>query len=329
MQKDLEEIRDELYDRSGRLDDVRSLDQADGEMKKSEGKLNEDDPAEAKPHGIRAAEALANAEKELEGRMLAAGVAMLDALEKEGRELGQRQGENASKTEGAQPGEGEGLKKEQDEINDGVKDLLSKMEQAGQALRDLNENATQDLFGAAREAREGGIESSGKRASNALLYEAFPKAKKEEDKVARELENASDKLSDVKRKLANQGNVALRELIENLKDSQEKLPGMGDKEVQEMAKEAGGQIGQLPEAESDQLLQDIMRFFDEVAHDEKASRAKTAANKALTDAIQRLEEYFWQDAAEERMRRNHETSTSPRKYKRQGEEYFRRIAEGE
>ena len=99
--------------------------------------------------------------------------------------------------------------------------------------------------------------------------------------------------------------------------------------MREIAKEAGGQIGQLPEAESDQLLQDIIRFFDEVAYDEKASQAKTAANKALTDAIQRLEEYFWQDAAEERMRRNHETSASPRKYKRQVEEYFRRIAEGE
>ena len=72
-----------------------------------------------------------------------------------------------------------------------------------------------------------------------------------------------------------------------------------------------------------------MRFFEKVAYDEKASRAKTAANHVLTDAIQRLEEYFWKDAAEERMRRNHETTAAPRKYKRQVEEYFRRIAEGQ
>ena len=326
--EDLEELRDELYDRSGRLGDVKSLDQAGGEMEKSEGELSDDDPASAKPHGIRAVDALSNAEKELEARMLAAGAAMLDALEKEGRGLAQKEKENAASTEGAKPGEGENLKKKQDEINEQAKDLLSKIEQAGLSLRDLNENATADLFGAAREAREGGVESSGKRASNALLYEAFPRAKKEEDKVARELEKTAEKLGDVKRKLANQGNLALRELIEDLKKTQAELPGKGDEEMQEMAKDAASRIGALPEAETDQLLQDTIRFLEKVAYDEKASRAKTAANHVLTDAIQRLEEYFWKDAAEERLRRNHETTAAPRKYKRQVEEYFRRIAEG-
>jgi len=328
LRDDLEDLRDELYDRSGRLGDVRSFDQAGGDMEKSEDELREDDPSAAKPHGIRAAEALANAEKELEGRMLAAGVAMLDALEKDGRGLAERETENAAKTGAAQPGEGEGLKKKQDKINEEAKDLLSKIEQAGLSLRDLNENATLDLYGAAREAREGGIESSGKRASNALLYEAFPRAKKEEDKVAGELEKTADKLGDVKRKLANQGNLALRELIEDLKKNREELPGKGDEEMREMAEEAASRLGALPQTEGDQLLQDIMRFFDKVASDEKASRAKAAANHALNDTIQRLEEYFWKDAAEERLRRNHETTAAPRKYKRQVEEYFRRIAEG-
>ena len=142
-------------------------------------------------------------------------------MEKEGRGLAQRQEGNAPETEGAKPGEGEGLKGEQDEITEEVQDLLSKIEQAGLSLRDLNENATADLYGAAREARENGAESSGKRASNALLYEKFPRAKKEEDKVARELERAADKLGEVKRKLANQGNLALRELIEDLKENRE------------------------------------------------------------------------------------------------------------
>ena len=329
IEKDLDDLRDDLYDQSGRLGDVRSLEQAGGEMKKSEKELDQDDPAGAKPHGIRAAEALTNAEQEIEGRMLAAGAAMLEALEKEGQGLAQQQQENSAKTEGAQPGEGKELQREQDRLNQATKDLLSKMEKAGLALRELNENATEDLFGAADEAREDGIESSGKRASNALLYEAFPRAKKEEDKVARELGEAADKIGDVKRKLANQGNLALKELIEGLKKEQAELPGKGDQEMREMAKEVGEQIGALPEAEGDRLLQDIISFFDKVAYDEKASRSKTAANHALTDAIDRLEEYFWKEAAQEQIRRNHETTSAPRKYKRQVEEYFRRIAEGE
>ncbi|MFP6854307.1 MAG: DUF4175 family protein, partial [Opitutales bacterium] len=329
IRKDLDDLRDELYDRSGRLDDVRSLDQADGDMKKSGGELKEDDPGEAKPHGIRAAEALANAEKELESRMLAAGAAMLENLEKEGRGLAGKQQGNAAETEGAKPGQGEGLKAQQDEINEKVKDLLAKIERAGLSLRDLNENATAELYLAAREAREKGAESSGKRASNALQYEKFSRAKTEEDKVAREIERTADKLEEVKRNLANQGNLALRDLIDKLKRSKEALPGMGDKEVQEMAKGAASQIGALPAAESDQVLQNVKGFLDKVAYDEKASQAKTAAGRALSDAIQRLEDLLDNENEKDLLRRNQETFAAPRKYKRQVDEYFRRIADSE
>jgi hypothetical protein len=58
----------------------------------------------------------------------------------------------------------------------------------------FNENATEDLLKEARESREGGIERSGKRAENSLLYEAFPQAKKEEDKVAENLEQLQEGL---------------------------------------------------------------------------------------------------------------------------------------
>lgn len=327
IEKELDEVRDDLYDRSGRLSDVESFDQAGGEMSKSEKELKADDPKAAKPHGARAVEALANAEKGLEARMLAAGVAMLENLENKGRQLAKSQEGNAADTEGAQPGQGEGLKGQQDKINEEVKNLLSEIEGAGLSLRELNENAIQDLYGAASEAREGGIESSGKRASNALLYEAFPRAKQEEDKVARELNETADKLGEVKRKLANQGNHALRELIEDLKESRAELPGMSDGEMREMAKEAANRLGGLPETESDQLLKNATGLLEQVAGENKPTQAKTAVQRELTNVIERLEEYFWKDAAEERLRRNHESIAAPRKYKRQVEEYFRRIAE--
>ena len=102
--------------------------------------------------------------------------------------------------------------------------------------------APQDCFEDIRhpsEARGNGIEKSGKRASNALLYEAFPQAKREEDKVAGELEDVAEDLADVKRKLQNQGNAALAELAKKLRETQQQLPGMGDEQLKEREKSFG------------------------------------------------------------------------------------------
>ncbi|MFP6887713.1 MAG: DUF4175 family protein, partial [Opitutales bacterium] len=329
IRDDTEGLRDELYGDSGKLGDVRSLDRAGEEMRDVEGELGQDDPEEAKPHGDLAAEALGDAIREIEGKMSSIAAGMLEQLENEGKGLAERQRENAEKTEGAGAGKGEPLKKEQDGINQGAKDLLSKIEQAGMALRDLNENATEDLFRSAREARGNGIEKSGKRASNALLYEAFPQAKREEDKVARELEDVSEDLADVKRKLQNQGNSALRELAEKLRETQRELPGMGSEEMKERSEELAKAIGSLPNAESDERVQNLTRFFEQVAITENPSNARSAASVAVAEALELVEQFFWKEAVKERLRRNHETTAAPRKYKRQVEEYFRRIAEGE
>ena len=329
IRDDAESLRDDLYGDSGKLGDVRALERAGEEMRDVEGELGQDDPAEAKPHGDLAAEALGDVISEIEGKMSAIAAGMIGQLEKEGKGLAERQRENAKQTEGAGAGKGEPLKKEQDGINQEAKDLLSKIEQAGMALRDLNENATEDLFRSAREARGNGIEKSGKRASNALLYEAFPQAKREEDKVARELEDISEDLADVKRKLQNQGNSALRELAEKLRETQRELPGMGAEEMKERSEELAKAIGSLPNAESDERVQNLTRFFEQVAITENPTQARSAASAAVAEALELVEQFFWKEAVEERLRRNHETTSAPRKYKRQVEEYFRRIAEGE
>ncbi|MDA0724272.1 MAG: hypothetical protein O3A82_07915 [Verrucomicrobia bacterium] len=328
IQEDTEGLRDDVYGKSGRIGDVRSFDRAGEEMQDSKGELSKDDPQKAKPHGDLAAEALSDAISEIEGKMSAIAADMLGQLESQGKGLAKRQRENAEKTEGAGAGSGEPLKGEQDGINEEAKDLLSKIEQAGMALRDLSENATEDLFRSAREARGKGIEKSGKRASNALLYEAFPQAKREEDKVAGELEDVAEDLADVKRKLQNQGNAALAELAKKLRETQQQLPGMGDEQLKERSDELAKAIGNLPGGESDERVRNLTQFFEQVAIDENPSQARSAASEAVAQALELVEQFFWKEAVEERLRRNHETTAAPRKYKRQVEEYFRRIAEG-
>ena len=61
---------------------------------------------------------------------------------------------------------------------------------------------------------------------------------------------------------------------------------------------------------------------------EDSSQAKSLASAAVAEALELVEQFFWQEAVE-RLRRNKETTAAPGRYKRQVEEYFRRIAEGE
>ena len=235
----------------------------------------------------------------------------------------------AEDTSNAKDGDGENLKDRQEGLNDSVDDLLEQIDRTARSMGDFNENATEDLLGSARNSRNEGIERSGKRAANSLLYEAFPQAKKEEDKVAENLEDLSDELQGVADKLRNIGNSALRELVQELQNTQQELPGMSGEELKEKSEELAKAIGSMPNAEQDERLRNLTQFFEQVAISENPSQSSSMASAAVDDALELMRQFFWQQTVENRLKRNQETTAAPSRYKKQVEEYFRRIAEGE
>ena len=258
---------------------------------------------------------------------LAAG--MVDQLKDQASGLAGQQRQLGEDTDNAKEGQGEKLKGEQEQLNELAQELLEKIDQTARSMGNFNENATEDLLRGARDSREGGIERAGKRAANSLLYEAFPQAKKEEDKVAENLEKLNDDLQGVADKLRNLGNAALRELVEKLQETQEGLPGMSGEELKENADELAKSIGSLPNADQDERLQNLTQFFEQLAISENPSQSSSMASAAVSDALELVEQFFWKQAVENRLRRNQETTSAPSRYKKQVEEYFRRIAEGE
>ena len=130
-------------------------------------------------------------------------------------------------------------------------------------------------------------------------------------------------------KLRNLGNQALRELVEKLQQTKDELPGMGEEEIKETAEELAQAIGGLPNAENDERLRNLTRFLEQVPITEDPSQAKSMASAAVNEAIELVEQFFWQEAVRNKLRRNQDTTAAPGRYKRQVEEYFRRIAEGE
>ena len=329
LRRDLQELRDEWYKESGKLGDVASLDQAGEEMKGAAGDLRRDQPREAQPQGELAAEALGNAISEVEGKMAGIAASMVEQLGEQAGGLAKGQRQLGESTDKAQPGDGEKLKETQEQLNEMIEELLEDIDQTARAMGGFNENATEDLLKEARESREGGIERSGKRAENSLLYEAFPQAKKEEDKVAENLEELEKGLEQVENKLRNLGNSALQELAERLQRNLEQLPGLGEEELREEAKELAKAIGSMPNASEDERLQNLTQFFEQMGFSEEPSKGKSMAAAAMTEALELVEQFFWQNAKQDLLKRNLETSSAPNRYKRQVEEYFRRIAEGE
>ena len=99
--------------------------------------------------------------------------------------------------------------------------------------------------------------------------------------------------------------------------------------MKQEAEEIANALGSLPNASEDERLQNLTRFFEQMATSEEPSKGKSMAAAALAEAMELVEQFFWKEAKEELLRRNLDTSSAPSRYKRQVEEYFRRIAEGE
>jgi hypothetical protein len=118
-------------------------------------------------------------------------------------------------------------------------------------------------------------------------------------------------------------------LVEELQKTQEGLPGMSGEELKEKSEELAKAIGSLPNAESDQRLQNLTQFFEQVAVSENPSQSSSMASAAVSDALELMQQFFWKQVVENRLRQNQETTAAPSRYKKQVEEYFRRIAEGE
>ena len=90
---------------------------------------------------------------------------MVDRLTQEAGELSEAQGRLRGKTNDAQGGAGEKLRQEQESLNEGIEKLLEKMEALAPTLNNFEQRASEQLQKLSRDAKNGNIEKSGKRAS--------------------------------------------------------------------------------------------------------------------------------------------------------------------
>ncbi len=329
LRKDVEAFKDQKYNQTGRLGDVADLEEAGNEMKEGAGDLRRDKPHEAQPHGELAAEALGRAKNRIEGEMAQIAADMIDQLTQQANQLGGAQSDLRAETENATGGQGDELKEQQDQLNQSIEELMEDIDQAARGLGKYQERATEDLMQSLQEAKEGGMEKSGRRASNSLLYEGFTQAGKEQQKVEDGLGQLGDRLQAVEDKLRNENNPALANLADHLQRMQEQMGSSGSADLKEMNEEAARSIGNLPQAEEDLRLQNLTQMFEAAAYSEDPNNARSLSAGAVQEATDLIQQFFWQQAMENHLINNQQSTRAPARYRRQVEEYFRRIAEGE
>ena len=329
IKRDLDELRQKRYDRSGKLGDVSNLDQAGGEMKQGAGDLRRDQPRQAQPHGELASDALGRAISQVEQEMSQLAADLVDQLASQAEQLGDGQANLRSETENADGGQGERLRQDQESLNQGIEDLLDQIDQIARTLGKFQERAMEELLNAAREAKANGLEKAGKRSSNSLLYDAFPQASKEQGKVEQRLDDLQGGLQDVEDRLRYGESPQLGELAEHLQKMRQEGRGMGEEEFRQSNEEAAQAVGNLPDSDSDERLLNLTRMFEESAIAEDIINGRSLSAGAVNEASRLVEQFLWEQSAEQNMRRNHQMSRAPAAYRKQVQEYFRRIAEGE
>ena len=120
----------------------------------------------------------------------------------------------------------------------------------------------------------------------------------------------------------------LGELAEQLQKMRQQGAGMGEDEFRQANEDAAQAIGNLPDSESDQRLLNLTRMFEDSAIAEEINNGRSLSAGAVEQASRLVEQFFWQQAAEQSLRRNHQATRAPARYRKQVQEYFRRIAEG-
>ena len=116
-------------------------------------------------------------------------------------------------------------------------------------------------------------------------------------------------------------------LLEQLQRMRREAGGMGEAEFREANEEAAQALWNLPDADSDQRLLNLTRMFEESAVSENLSNGRSLSAGAVEEASRLIEQFYWQQAAEQSLRRNHQSTRAPARYRKQVQEYFRRIAE--
>ena len=324
------QARKDLYELTGSLAFTLDLENAATEMEGVSRNMRTKEPDLAEGHAVRAAASLAASVEAIETSMYDFASQIMEALESQARSAAEAQEGLSQDTAKANPGEGMSLKQRQDELNRTLSGLLGAMDQTGRDLDALEGDTGDELVKLGRQMRQEGIEGSGKRAGNALLYEAYARALREQNQVANGLDDMAEQLRALNGMLATESPQALQRAINMLNLAAGALDRLPNEDRKTLKGKVAEDLERWGLALSEQRLAQSanqLRLLRE-GPSPSTNSGYAQVSQVLSDALGVLQEHLLQRERKRIVSRNRESAPPPRRYRRQVEEYFRRLAEG-
>lgn len=315
---------------------VNALDAAISDMKNAARSIRADERQRAGIHGKRASIQLQNAIRALEDALRKAAAGEIAQLSERANQLSEQQKQEASKSgqEAANDSKGDAAeaRARQEALNKATDELLQYARQAAGEMEEEFPDVSKEVNSALRDAEKRGLRKAQTRAKNALLYKRFNKAEKEQIDAANYLKSLSNALRSAADKMPAMGEQELREALMQLQqDAAELNSAMKDGDAQraaeriERARQSASQtvssIGNAMKNKQLQQLGNALGTPQDVAPGEAAGLAIQQIMHAastiggILDAISNANR-------KQLLRRN---APPPEKYRRQVEEYFRKI----
>jgi hypothetical protein len=343
-QADLESASSSIRKDLGDLPDaalaVRDLEGAEREMGKTKQSLAQQDMPVARPHGARSHHMLLSAVRSLEeaqrkqaaeriNQLAQAAQQLSDAQSQasdESLKMGQGQKPSAEQVKNAREKQG-ALKEMNDRLNEAIERTAGEFEETfPQASRALAE--------AASSAREAGTSRKMTRAANALLYQRFEKARRDQTDAANQLLKLSGQLSDAGRNLPT---MSREELLEAMRKLQKQAQGIqktmqqGDSketraQLQQQAQKGAQSLDQMASAMQEKALQQIA---DDMSMPQGGENAMAEGQRILgmnRAAMRVLEQHLAAAGVERKLGLSRETANPPEKYRRLVEQYFKDLS---
>ena len=377
--RELSDLQEEIETKVARLDhellqsegleEVRgNLKQAQKEMGFAAAGARRGDPGKSKRSGDRAKQSLLNASDRMSTRLEQMASRALSSLEKAARSLATREAAAAAaaaaesreqQANGGESGSAEALRDEQKAISEDLNALLSEFDKTGVELEDHYSELSQELFELAQKTREARIDKPMTRATNALLYERFDRAAKEQERAADQLGALARDMGDISGKVPSMTQEQLNNLMERIEDARRELAEVGSPsegegkgegqgngsgqgrstedgsneqqtELEGILQEIGGRLMQAGGMMKNETL---TKLGQDMQAPEGSTDAMDAGNGNVEDYLDTAKRLVQRLINENQISRKSrvikQSSQAPEKYKSLVEEYFKELAEEE
>jgi hypothetical protein len=338
LHDDTGDLRRELQALSESKNAAAALHRAMREMKQGSQAYAEEDLRDGGIRGTRALAALVSALRTLEDALRNASANQIAQLAQRAEQLSQEQqsAAQASAEAAAQKPEAEAakaLREQQSELKQRSEELAQAIGRAADGLQDDYPEAAKALRSAAEQSRQHEISAQQQRAINALLYQRYERARKDQTDAANYLQALAMELQNAAAQLPPIGEHDLRDALQQLGEQSERVSqAMQDKNqprasqrIEQARQDAADLLQRLADASKDgrlQQLSDELRLptgesSPSAAGAESIARFRAAA-AVLTQHLEKL-------LVERKLNIRRQLSPPPAKYQRLVEEYFKNL----